>query len=121
MRHKHGIRVIREKDEIPPSEPANIQIRRFVTPSQARAVEALLRDWNEEELLPGIMDALREKLEIALHSGSRADFSHVIGMVEGLTLIMDDDPRIARIGERAELLSREIGRDDENEDKSDNE
>lgn len=91
-------------------EIANIEINRFVTPSQAEAIEALLVTHEAAELLPTVLDVLKASLDKALDSGQRTDFYRVAGMAEGLLLLIGQDHRLVRVRDRAEALAREIGR-----------
>ena len=87
------------------AEVQDVQLNYCVTPTQAEAIDLLNIQWDREDLLPGSIAALEEDLEAAIRNNDRDGLCRVIGMADGLTLVLDIDPRIERIRERAMRLA----------------
>ena len=105
------LRLVRSSDEADLLEVPNVRVDKYVTPSQAEAIEVAMKRWDKINFLPGILDVLEDRLEAAMKSSTKVDYFTVAGMAEGIAMVLDGDPRVDRFRERAVTLGHAIGDD----------
>ena len=105
------LRLVRSSEETHMLEIPNVEVHEFVTKSQSEAIALILKRWDKINILPGVMDVLEDRIEAAMKDGTKLAYERVAGMAEGISLLLEKDPRVERVRERAELLGREIGTD----------